>query len=592
MTRPRTFVRVLISLGLMLGLAAVAMPGVSAQSTQSQLAFVNGTSTEPVEVTVNGDVVASELAYATASEASLFDPGPTEIAWSDGSSLSLDVPGSTAWTAVSGHGEDDATAAVYPIALQPIPEGQASSTVWNATDDPVLVSLNGGDPGELLPGEGGNLALVPAGTTVTVVAGEDVNATAEYTTSADNYVDFFVVDDGEALAVATSVVESMTVLIETLEGGEPPPPDPTVPDVAGQSAAEATATLVQAGYEVSETEEPSETIEAGIAIRTEPAAGSSAAAGSTVTLFVSSGSATVEVPDVTGLPVDDAVAELEEAGFETTLEEQESDEVEEGIVIATNPRAGLEVAAGSEVVVVVSTGLPDVEVPDFLGLTVDEANALAEEVGLEASFVEDPDEPDPDGIVVEQDPSEGEIVPAGSEVVLQLSPATQDPWTSIKLDPNRFLTSGGINFLPETVSEIDVPASDIPLSGRDIVDENGFWSVTIDTSRLDPNRAYELIVTGTAEDGSDYEQTFTIPPVGETVDEPEEDEGVPAWVWFLLGGILIVAIVIGVVLLTGAGTTTEAGAGAAASGAEAGAAGEAAAEGSEGPPDTPNEPST
>ena len=563
------------------GILMVGMFGAvaSAQSTQAQLTFVNGASAEPVNVVVNGDVVASDLEYATPSEPVLVDAGPATIEFSDGSSVELEVPGGTAWNVVSGHGEDDATAAAYPIVLAPIPEGQASSGVWNASTETVLVSLNGSDPGDFEPGFGVSQVLVDGGTVVSASAGVDTPALAEYPTADDNYVDFFVVDDGIQLAIATTVVPSMTDLIELLGGGVEPPPTAVVPDVAGLPADDATAALVEAGYNVGEVSEASDTVEAGLAIRTDPSAGTTTMPGITVALYISSGPATVEVPDVVGQPLDEAVAELEDLGFTTSIVEEESDEVEEGLVIETNPRAGVTVAPGTEIVVVVSTGPEDVEVPDFLGLTVDEANAVAEEAGLEALFVEDPDEPDPDGIVVAQDPAAGEVVPAGSEVVLQLSPATQDPWTSIKLDPNRFLTAGGINFLPESVSEIDVPESDIELRGRDVVDENGFWSVTIDTSRLDPNRAYDLVVTGTAEDGSPYEQIFTIPPVGETVDEPQEDEAVPTWVWFVLGGILIAAIVIGVVLLTGAGS----------SGSEAADAGAGNAEASVEP--SPEEPS-
>ena len=44
------------------------------------------------------------------------------------------------------------------------------------------------------------------------------------------------------------------------------------------------------------------------------------------------------------------------------------------------------------------------------GLTVDEANALAEEVGVVIEFRQDPESPDPEGIVIDQAPPAGEIV--------------------------------------------------------------------------------------------------------------------------------------------------------------------------------------
>ena len=198
--------------------------------------------------------------------------------------------------------------------------------------------------------------------------------------------------------------------------------------------------------------------------------------------------------------------------------------------------------------VVVSTGTEDVVVPDFVGMTVEEANEAAQIAGLEPVFVEDPDDPDPDGFVVEQDTVAGEVVPAGSEVTLQLSPATQDPWTSIKVEAGGLLKAAGLNFLPESVSEAVV--IDSTVSGSAVVDDDGFWLITMSMAPLDPTIAYEMVVTGTAEDGSDYEQTFKVPAVGETVEEPVEDEGIPTWVWFVAGGILIAAIILGVVLVT------------------------------------------
>jgi serine/threonine-protein kinase len=62
-----------------------------------------------------------------------------------------------------------------------------------------------------------------------------------------------------------------------------------VPDVAGMDAAEASNELGQAGFRVSVRREPSATVNEGQVIRTDPAGGSTAAKGSTVTMYVSSG---------------------------------------------------------------------------------------------------------------------------------------------------------------------------------------------------------------------------------------------------------------------------------------------------------------
>lgn len=359
--------RKIASLALVLGLIATlvaAMAGTAAgQEAQAQLAAVNGSSTDPVDVTANAVTIAAGLEFVEAAEGVLVAPGDYTVAFSGSEVAQATLAAGTAGTVVSGFGLGDDVATVYPVDVSEIPGGGAVAVVWNATADTVLISVNGSDPFELLAGEG-----VPQEATVgadfTVQVGD---VTRSVTLAADNYVDAFVVSDGTTTDVAFAVVPSMTALIEALAGTQPPEPepDPTVPDVAGQSAVDATAALVGAGFDVAETDEPSDDVPAGVAIGTEPPAGTQLAAGSTVALLISTGPATIAVPDVVGQVSDDAIATLDDAGFTTSSEEQPSDDVEEGLVISTNPRAGTEVAPGSEVVVVVSTGPEPVDLPDF-----------------------------------------------------------------------------------------------------------------------------------------------------------------------------------------------------------------------------------
>ncbi len=320
-----------------------------------------------------------------------------------------------------------------------------------------------------------------------------------------------------------------------------------MPDVVGQLQADAEAALIDAGYSVGVIEQPSDTVEAGLVIATQPVAGAELAVGELVTVVVSSGASTTVVPDVIGASTADAQAALEAVGLTSTVEERPDNEVEAGLVLETNPAAGIEVAPGTNVTVVASTGPEDVVVPDFLGLTAAEANELAEATGVALTVVEDPGDPDPDGLVVGQDPEAGEMVAFGTDVTVQLSPATEDAWASIKLDPDRILTAAGINFEVGSVSEASVLTT--ALTAKDVVDDSGYWLVTIDTTSLDPNVAYEVLITGTAEDGTAFEQTFDLPPVGETVDEPQEEAGIPGWVWIILIVVIVALAIIGVLLV-------------------------------------------
>lgn len=90
-----------------------------------------------------------------------------------------------------------------------------------------------------------------------------------------------------------------------------------IPDVTGESLAEAKSDLEGAGLkvEVAAGRVNSE-FDAGRVARQSPANGKQAAEGDTVTLTLSKGPEMIEVPDVVGDSVDDAKAALEGAGFE------------------------------------------------------------------------------------------------------------------------------------------------------------------------------------------------------------------------------------------------------------------------------------
>ncbi|MGW3388980.1 Stk1 family PASTA domain-containing Ser/Thr kinase [Streptomyces cinereoruber] len=93
-----------------------------------------------------------------------------------------------------------------------------------------------------------------------------------------------------------------------------------VPDVTGETVADATAALQKAGLTVRVAPERiNSPEEAGSVAAQSLAEGSRAAEGDTITLTVSKGPALIEVPDVTGEKTEDARAALEEAGFEVKL---------------------------------------------------------------------------------------------------------------------------------------------------------------------------------------------------------------------------------------------------------------------------------
>ncbi|MFH8367288.1 Stk1 family PASTA domain-containing Ser/Thr kinase [Streptomyces sp. NPDC018031] len=95
----------------------------------------------------------------------------------------------------------------------------------------------------------------------------------------------------------------------------------SVPDVVGESAADAESDLRDAGFKVEFAEDRVFSEEdAGAVAKQSPSSEKDAAKGDTITLTLSKGPRMIEVPDVEGDDVDDATEELEALGFEVHVD--------------------------------------------------------------------------------------------------------------------------------------------------------------------------------------------------------------------------------------------------------------------------------
>jgi eukaryotic-like serine/threonine-protein kinase len=127
-----------------------------------------------------------------------------------------------------------------------------------------------------------------------------------------------------------------------------------VPDVLGQSESSASSELQVAGFEVSVTEAPSDTVSEGLVSAQSPSAGMEAAKGSTVTITISTGPELTTVPDVIGEDVATARAMIRDAGLRpSTVFQDVTDPSEDGMVLDQDPSGGTEVEPGSTVTILV-----------------------------------------------------------------------------------------------------------------------------------------------------------------------------------------------------------------------------------------------
>lgn len=137
------------------------------------------------------------------------------------------------------------------------------------------------------------------------------------------------------------------------------------------------------------------------------------------------GSNSVEVPDVRGMTLEEATAELEKAGFD--IKEGDlvfSSEYEIGEVVSTDPEPGSMAKENSTVEVNICKGAEAGTVPDLTGKTLEEAKSVIERYGFKLGNVETKVSSEPKDTVIEQDPKGGAETTPGDYINVVVSDGT------------------------------------------------------------------------------------------------------------------------------------------------------------------------
>ncbi|QFG67367.1 Stk1 family PASTA domain-containing Ser/Thr kinase [Ornithinimicrobium pratense] len=204
-------------------------------------------------------------------------------------------------------------------------------------------------------------------------------------------------------------------------GADDGPPMVAVPSTVGSTEAAARTQLVGLGFVVPESRFQEDEQPSGTVIDQMPLTGE-APEGAEIRLVVSSGPAALAIPRVQGMEEGAARAQLERAGFTNVREgvEQENDpDWARGEVIDTTPAAGNEIARDDEIVLTVSSG--QVEVPDVVGETRDDAVLALFQQSLRPEIEEEPTADVEPGTVLRQSAEAGAIVDQGSPVTLTVA---------------------------------------------------------------------------------------------------------------------------------------------------------------------------
>ncbi|MBU7597863.1 Stk1 family PASTA domain-containing Ser/Thr kinase [Streptomyces sp. P38-E01] len=198
-----------------------------------------------------------------------------------------------------------------------------------------------------------------------------------------------------------------------------------VPDVTTQNVDEAKKSLEEAGFSVEEKAVSSGTEDEGTVIKQNPAGGSKAQKGSSITLSVVR-TVTKTVPSVVGKDYEEAKQQLEGLGFTVAQREKDDDSRPENQVISQNPAAGSQAAPESQVTLdVAKTPAPEqVKIPDVTGSALKDARKALEGAGLKVE-VQGPGEDD--ARVLSTAPGANTDVQKGSAVRVITMPGGGDP---------------------------------------------------------------------------------------------------------------------------------------------------------------------
>jgi serine/threonine-protein kinase len=145
------------------------------------------------------------------------------------------------------------------------------------------------------------------------------------------------------------VVKGSKVRVNVSSG----PAQVTVPPVVGIPYAQASSELQAQGFNVKRVDQDS-TEPADTVLRQDPAANTSAAKGATVTLTVSKGPTTTQVPDVTSIDSQTATATLEQSGFKVkVVRQQVMDPSQDNVVLDQKPPPNSQAKQGTTVTIYV-----------------------------------------------------------------------------------------------------------------------------------------------------------------------------------------------------------------------------------------------
>ncbi len=143
-----------------------------------------------------------------------------------------------------------------------------------------------------------------------------------------------------------------------------------------------------------------------------------------VDLVISLGKPEVPVPFVINMTKKEARTTLEDVNLEAKFVEQESD-LPKGVIISTDPAAGVTVEEGATITAYFSDG-PET-VPNVVGLSERDATRKLEDANFRVNVVESNNTTEAAGTVIDQSPASGETAALNATITIVVSTFVEPP---------------------------------------------------------------------------------------------------------------------------------------------------------------------
>ena len=265
-----------------------------------------------------------------------------------------------------------------------------------------------------------------------------------------------------------------------------------------------------AEYQKTDEKEP------GIILSQSPEAGSKITEGSTVTLVVAASEKDITMPNVYGLTLEMAEQTLKQSELSIFKAMKiNSDTVEEGKVIYTDPKANSIVSGDQEITIYVSDGpstttIEKIKIPDVIGLTKSGAREFLTKYGFTNVEFKTQDSTYPKDVVISQSPSVGSSAKATDKITVIVSTGvtTTEPQTvDVTLDVQLPKIEGKSDTLTVELDGKTYTSTNYDMDGSKVV-----IKVTVDANksqniRVSLNKAGATQTVNT--DGKD-KTTFTV----------------------------------------------------------------------------------